>query len=229
MSRLGLLLIISLLCAFDAKALQLGDDRDQIVTQYGVPVSGELPVDRGIGTYQWSGWRLDIEIMQGTAQRLIFTKDTGLISEAEECQLLNEKGGVAAWQPANHVAVDAMSAKKWRRASDGAEAFTLANDGRAMCLVTGAWAAAWTKAHVPVTRPAATVQGGNTAPNVPGIHRQEGTRVPAASPIPGLMGLAVLVGLVAFACQAIKQKTRKKRRSALTLPSPLWKVTGELR
>ena len=134
MFRLGLLLTISLLCAFNAKALQLGDIRDQIVAHYGLPASGDLPADNGMATYRWNGWRLDIEIMQSTAQRLIFTKDAGHISEAEERQLLNENGGVGVWQPADHVTVDALATGKWRRVKDRAEAFVLTNDARVVCL-----------------------------------------------------------------------------------------------
>ena len=86
-------------------AIQLGDRHEQIVAQYGVPASGELPIDRGMGTYRWNGWRLDIEMMQGLAQRLIFTKEAVPLSEAEERQLLNENGGISALAASDHVAV----------------------------------------------------------------------------------------------------------------------------
>ncbi len=151
-----------------------------------------------MGTYRWNGWRLDIEVAQGTAQRLIFTMDIGPISEVEERQLLNENGGMAAWQPADHVATDALAARKWHRTSDGAEAFTLANDNRVMCLVTGAWAAAWTKAHPPVLQPSTLVQGGAPKPAGSSNLVRGNSPTVAASPIPGLMVLAGFVGLIVF-------------------------------
>lgn len=109
MLRLGLALIALCLFVPHAWAIQLGDRREQIVAQYGPPAAGSLDVDRGIGTYRWTGWRLDVEVMQSMAQRLIFTKDAVPLSEAEQRQILNDNGGIAAWQPVDHVTVAAIA------------------------------------------------------------------------------------------------------------------------
>ena len=75
MLRPILLLYILLVLLPSAQAIQLGESRQQIVAQYGVPTSGNGNLDQGMVSYRWPGWHLDIEFAQGVTQRLIFTKD----------------------------------------------------------------------------------------------------------------------------------------------------------
>ena len=208
MLRLGLALIALCLFVPHAWAIQLGDRREQIVAQYGVPASGELPIDRGMGTYRWNGWRLDIEMIQGMAQRLIFTKEAIPLSEAEERQLLNQNGGVNAWQPTDHVLVDVLAGKKWHRATDGAEAFTLAGDPHVMCLATRTWGFAWTKAHRPSVQP----------PSVSVVNPP----TPAANPFVGLILLAGLVGFIGFLGRLVMQSWKRERLPASPAYGGLW-------
>ena len=210
MFRLALLLLVLFTHVPSAWAVQLGDSREHIVAQYGPPAAASLDADHGMGTYRWAGWRLDVEVMQGVVQRLIFTKDTAFLTEAEQRQLLSDNGGIAVWQSVNHVAGDALAGKKWRRSTDGAEAFTLATDPHVMCLATRIWADAWTKAHQPVLRSqrtAASTSGSVQAP---------------ANPIAGLIVLAVIVGCIAFCGREIARVLKKKSHVSAPARNGLW-------
>ena len=230
MFRLGLLLTtLSLLLTADAQAIQLGDGSGQVVAQYGVPSSGDLPPDHGMGTYRWNGWRLDVEIIQGTVQRLIFTKEATPFSEAEENQLLQDNGGAAAWQPTDHVAADTLAVKRWHRVSDGAEAFTLAGDGRVMCLATKRWAETWTRAHAPVVPPPSAPQSSRAALTALNQPPQPEPPPSGAAVLGGLVLLAGCAGFVVFLAYSVIQALRRRWRASSTLPSPLWSVSAEPR
>jgi hypothetical protein len=215
-SRILLLFVIFALLP-KVHGLQIGDTREQIVTQYGNPSEGDLNVEGGHGIYRWNAWRLDIEVGHGIAQRLVFTREPSPINEAEVRQLLNENGGLASWQSVDHVALDSLADKKWRRISDGAEAFTSRESPRAMVLVTKAWVDAHAREPISVAR---NVRPKVTTPTPSNRHPRE-TLDPLASILVGLvllMGFAVFVGFIAW---LVRSSWRKP-------PAPLSPADGGL-
>ena len=211
-------------------AISLGDTGDAIIRQYGNPVS--FDAGQNLTTYQWTDWRLDINLLQGAAHRLVFTKDGSPVSDAEERQILNDNGGVASWLPVERLDLPTAPVNKWRRTTDSAEAFTSSGT---MTLSTKMWVDAQTtkEFYAPFNQQASTSTPSRivvTAPAVP-----VGPLAPFMGMLTKLVGLVVaaviLIGIVALLVRQSSRepalRTPKRFRSACTIVPPLPSTADE--
>jgi hypothetical protein len=94
--RLALPLCLALLFALaeSARALQLGETREQLVARHGPPSDEDH--GRNLATYFWDGWSAQLEFRGGVVNRITYKRDWYLRDE-EIASLLGANGGPARW------------------------------------------------------------------------------------------------------------------------------------
>lgn len=202
--RFFLVLALALVAGpqFCARAIELGDTREEIEARYDTAPLGNH--QKGTATYRWDVWRLDIQYTGDVALSLVYTKiDPVLDVEIEN--ILGQNGG-AAW----HVTGLAQGrATQWARTDGATAAFDATK--RTLSLHGGRLPAATASA---ATRAAATPAQPQAKAIAPALKKTEtaATATPAKSteagapratpvpfhPQPSMIGVAVHQKVVWF-------------------------------
>ncbi|MFN2477016.1 MAG: restriction endonuclease [Chthoniobacterales bacterium] len=197
------LILVCLLFAASASAIQVGQTRDAIVTQYGSPVEENHAKNTAI--YRQGPWKVDVTYKDDSVLMLTFTKVDPL-TEAEITSILAQNADVAPWQELNM----GTTTRHWQ-GRDVATAQTDRINPRSIRVVDTPFRAQRLQREVS----AAAIAG--SAPAATPVANRVITRAPlaSASPTPtipsGLFGLFVLVGIIAAFTKAIQFARRPER------------------
>jgi hypothetical protein len=110
-----LLLLLPLLLAPPAGAIQLGDTRAQVEALHDTAPVGDRP--KGIAIYRWDLWKLEIQYDNDVIWSLTYTKIDPMTDNEIEA-ILDQNGGFASWHTTKVVKNRVWS---WTR-TDGATA-----------------------------------------------------------------------------------------------------------
>lgn len=115
MSRFALCL--ALLCAWGqtARALQLGETREELQAKHGAP--GAEDHAKNLAVYFWEGWSAQLEFQGNVVQKITYRRNYYL-QEAEIISLLDSNGGEKRWR---ETSGPNSAAREWTR-DDGARA-----------------------------------------------------------------------------------------------------------
>jgi len=115
MSRFALCLALLCVAAQSARALQLGETREQLVARHGAP--GAEDHGRNLAAYFWEGWSAQLEFKDNVVRKLTYRRNWYL-QEAEITSLLDSNGGASHW---HETSGPNDLARQWAR-DDGASA-----------------------------------------------------------------------------------------------------------
>lgn len=115
MSRFALCLALLCVVAQSARALQLGETREQLLARHGAP--GAEDHARNLAVYFWEGWSAQIEFQGNVVRKLTYRRNYYL-QESEIASLLDSNGGASHWRETSTP--DGL-ARQWTR-DDGASA-----------------------------------------------------------------------------------------------------------
>lgn len=115
MSRFALCL--ALLCAWTqaARALQLGETKEELVAKHGAP--GAEDHAKNLAVYFWEGWSAQLEFKDKVVQKITYRRNWYL-QDAEITSLLDSNGGASRWK---ETSGPNANAREWTR-DDGAQA-----------------------------------------------------------------------------------------------------------
>jgi restriction system protein len=115
MSRFALCL--ALLCAWTqaARALQLGETKEELLAKHGAP--GAEDHAKNLAVYFWEGWSAQLEFKDNVVRKITFRRNYYL-QDAEITSLLDSNGGASRWR---ETSGPNATARQWSR-DDGATA-----------------------------------------------------------------------------------------------------------
>ncbi|MEZ0255739.1 MAG: restriction endonuclease [Chthoniobacter sp.] len=115
MSRLALCL--ALLCAWTqaARALQLGETKEELLAKHGAP--GAEDHAKNLAVYFWEGWSAQLEFKDNVVRKITYRRNWYL-QDAEIASLLDANGGAKRWR---ETSGPNSAAREWTR-DDGAKA-----------------------------------------------------------------------------------------------------------
>lgn len=115
MSRFALCL--ALLCAWTqaARALQLGETKEELLAKHGAP--GAEDHAKNLAVYFWEGWSAQLEFKDKVVQKITYRRNYYL-QDAEITSLLDSNGGASRWK---ETSGPNANAREWTR-DDGAQA-----------------------------------------------------------------------------------------------------------
>ncbi len=102
-----------------ARALQLGETKEQIHARHGAP--GAEDRGKNVAIYFWAGWSAELDFQEETVRKLVYRRDSYL-QASEIVSLLQANGGVGRWRETTQAK---DPTRQWRR-DDGAVASCLA-------------------------------------------------------------------------------------------------------
>ncbi|MEP6669460.1 MAG: restriction endonuclease [Chthoniobacter sp.] len=115
MSRFALCLALLCVGVQSARALQLGETREQLLARHGAP--GAEDHGRNLAVYFWEGWSAQVEFQENVVRKLTYRRNWYL-QETEITSLLDANGGAAHWR---ETSAPNGLARQWTR-EDGASA-----------------------------------------------------------------------------------------------------------
>ena len=115
MSRFALCLALLCLAAPCARALQLGETREQLLARHGAP--GAEDHARNLAAYFWEGWSAQLEFENNVVRKLTYRRNWYL-QDTEITSLLESNGGASHWR---ETSTPDAPARQWGR-DDGASA-----------------------------------------------------------------------------------------------------------
>lgn len=115
MSRFALCL--ALLCAWplSARALQLGETKEELLAKHGAP--GAEDHAKNLAVYFWEGWSAQLEFQGNVVQKITYRRNYYL-QDAEIASLFDSNGGASRWKETSGAN---STAREWLR-DDGAKA-----------------------------------------------------------------------------------------------------------
>lgn len=115
MSRFALCL--ALLCAWTqaARALQLGETKEELFARHGAP--GAEDHAKNLAVYFWEGWSAQLEFKDNVVRKITYRRNWYL-QDAEITSLLDSNGGASRWR---EISGPNAPARQWSR-DDGASA-----------------------------------------------------------------------------------------------------------